>query len=281
MKEQFRITKIAYKFRQADILILFLGVTLNFCIGCQNRPQPNYFPEQDSIRVITYNVNWGFNNPQNVVSFLDDFSADVICLQETHRQWQGFLTKNLKEQYPYIVFKECGIAGGLAILSKYQIRDVNFIEPLPRGMFPALLVEIQTSVGEVQFLNVHLRPAVSKNGSFSLSAVYESHNIHSEEIQYFLSKAKSDKPLIIAGDFNENENDKAINHLIKNGFNDALSIYDTYGKTWAWKAASFINVKDRLDHIIFNNYLQCTAGRIVPVNASDHIPVLAVFVQAP
>ena len=87
------------------------------------------------------------------------------------------------------------------------------------------------------------------------------------------------RPLIIAGDFNENEKAKAIKWLLDQGCQDALSIYDRRTKTWIWPTPLGIKLKNRFDHIIVNSRLMCTAARVINVEASDHMPVMAVIVS--
>ena len=130
-------------------------------------PQPVFSPEQSHLKVVTYNVNWGFANPENVVNFLTEAGTDIVCLQETHRQWETALKARLKQRYPHCVFKEWGAAGGIAIMSRYELKNVTFIEPTA-GWFPALLADVQTPIGLVQILNVHLRPPLSDRGSASV-----------------------------------------------------------------------------------------------------------------
>ena len=86
-------------------------------------------------------------------------------------------------------------------MSQYELRNVRPLRPT-KGWFPGLLAEVESPVGLVQVLNVHLRPALSDRGSFAPSAYYDGPEIHLREIEGFLAYTDSDKPLIIAGDFN-------------------------------------------------------------------------------
>jgi len=254
-----------------------------FCLilaGCATAPKPNFSPAEPNLKVVTYNINWGCPQPAVVVDYLAESNADVICLQETHSQWEAILKYSLSARYPYSAFKGSAGAGGIAIMSKYPLRDAILIEP-NEGWFPALLATVQTPLGMVQILNVHLRPRLSNTGSVSVSAYLDAPDIHLKEISGFLTRADRDKPLIITGDFNENDDDKAIRWLIENGFNDTLRTFDTYTKTWVWNTSAGISLKARLDHIIINKYLNCTGSAVAPVRASDHLPVFATIILQP
>jgi endonuclease/exonuclease/phosphatase family metal-dependent hydrolase len=138
------------KVRIGTILLVFL-------MGCVPQRRPDFAPTEPNLKVITYNVNWGFVQPQRVVDFLAGADADIICLQETHSRWEAVLKARLGTRYPYCAFRDSPGAGGIAIMSRYRLRDVRVIEPND-GWFPAILADALTPVGEVQILNVHLRP---------------------------------------------------------------------------------------------------------------------------
>lgn len=255
--------------------VLILAVLL-LLAGCV-MPEANFKPDGASLTVVTYNVNWGFSGAERIVDFIAKSNADVVCLQETHSRWESFLRRRLGAEYPYCVFKDWSGAGGIAIMSKYKLRNVELIKPV-EGWFPALAADVETPVGEVKFLNVHLRPPLSEKGSATVSALYEVPKIHVKEIGSFMEEINESGPLLIAGDFNESDNGMAICGLIDNGFTDALSIYDKRSKTWNWELSYGVVLRERYDHVIFSKELKCTGAKVVKIGGSDHEPVLAVFV---
>ena len=261
-------------------------------VGCTSQPEPDPVstesvlvpteaepaPLAPTLRVVTYNINWGCPHPNQVASYLLESDADVICLQETHPQWETLLNDHLVETYPYGTFHTWRGAGGIAIISKYPLNNIRLLEPLA-GWFPALIVEVDTNLGTVQILNVHLRPPLDDNASATVSAYLDSSKIHQKELAGFLQSANLDEPLLITGDFNENEHRSAIKALLNDGFTDALSLYDTRSSTWSWRTSSEFTLKDRYDHILFNKHFNCTVAKVVDVRASDHQPVMAVLTE--
>lgn len=256
--------------------ILILPAFL-FLAGCV-MPKANFNPDEPSLSVVTYNVNWGLSGSERIVDFIGKSNADVVCLQETHSRWESVLRRHFGAEYPYCEFREWRGAGGIAIMSKYRLRNVELIKPV-EGWFPALTADVETPIGAVKFLNVHLRPPLSEKGSATVSALYEVPKIHVKEIGYFIEEIDGSGPLIIAGDFNESDNGMAISRLKDNGFTDALSIYDKRSKTWNWELSYGLVLRERYDHIIFSKELKCTGAKVVKVGGSDHEPVLAVFVS--
>jgi endonuclease/exonuclease/phosphatase family metal-dependent hydrolase len=162
-------------------------------------------------------------------------------------------------------------------MSKHQLSNVKVLSA-DAGWFPALIADVMTDLGSVQVLNVHLRPPLSDTGSATVSAYYESPNIHRKELADFLKAADLDAPLIIAGDFNENERRDAVKGLLDSGFCDALSLFDAKSKTWSWRVFPGLTLRNRYDHIVFSEHFRCTGAQVVDIRASDHRPVLAVFV---
>jgi endonuclease/exonuclease/phosphatase family metal-dependent hydrolase len=259
------------------IAIAALGV---LAAGCRSLPEPDFSPAEPNLKVITYNVNWGFAQPQNVVEFLSKGDADIICLQETHDRWEAVLRTHLATTYPYSIFEDwTGAAGGIAVMSRYALRNVRLLAAPAAGWFPAIRAEVETPIGPIQLLNVHLKPPVSEEGLVTASAYYTAPSVHLDELRVFLSTVDTHRPLIIAGDFNENEKAKAIKWLLDQGYQDALSIYDRRTKTWIWPTPLGIKLKNRFDHIIVNSRLMCTGARVINVEASDHMPVMAVIVS--
>ena len=262
-----------------------LGVTLSVAIviigGCQQFDDlrwPNFAPTRPHLSVVTYNVNFGLAQPDNVTQFLTESEAAVICLQETHPRWERVLRAALETEYPHCVFQEWQEAGGMAVMSKYELSRVRVVEP-QSGWWPGLLVEIEAPIGTVQVLNVHLKPPLSERGCVTLRACLEAVGIHCRELSEFLEHVDPDRPLIVAGDFNESEIGVALRSLLSRGFTSALSIFDVRSKTWYWKTALGIIFNDRYDHILYNDCLDCTGAEVAHAPGSDHMPVRAVMVQ--
>lgn len=260
---------------------VFAGSVLALAaMGCTRLPKPDFEPAVPHLNVVTYNVNWGCPRPDRVTAFLASEGFDVVCLQETHEKWQALLEASLGSRYPHTYFEHGRGAGGIAILSRHPLRIPRPLPPAA-GWFPALLADVETPLGTVQVLNVHLRPKVSDNGSVTVSALYYSPAIHREEIDSFLEATNPDVPLIIAGDFNESESGGAADRLVENGFSDALSLFDRRSKTWEWPLAFGASASARFDHVFFRPPLVCTGSEVRRVKASDHMPVVATVILVP
>lgn len=224
------------------------------------------------ISVLTYNVNYSFIN-ENIVSILESIDADVVCLQETNKEWEQIIRKGLKDKYPFINFKHSGRASGLATLSKYPIIKTVFIKNDP-GWFPARILTIKKDQDTIQILNTHLKPKLSEKGLIGWKAYFKADEIHIKELTHFIKNLNKNLPTIILGDFNENDNGKTLKWLKEEmNFDDALSKFNKRSKTWR-----FILLRGRFDHLCYNTQLNCTNAMVYKLGKSDHFPVMAEFV---
>jgi len=240
--------------------ILLSSILLSFC----------FLVKANNISVVSYNVNYSFIN-EGVVEILGNIDADVVCLQETNVSWEKILTKKLKNKYPFISFKHYGTAGGLAVLSKLPIVKSNYIKNSV-GWFPAWMITVLNGRDSIQLLNTHLKPGLTPKGRIGWNAYFKAEEIHIQEIKNFMKFLNPVLPTIILGDFNENDNGKSIKWLSKEGFFDALPLYDKKMKTWRW-----VILKGRYDHLIFNRNITCSEAKVFKQGKSDHFPIYGEF----
>ena len=229
------------------------------------------YAKADTLSVLTYNVNYHFIN-ENIGDILDSLDADIICLQETNKKWEEIISKSSKKKYPFILFKHYGTAGGLAILSKYPIIRQNYLKNVV-GWFPAWLITVKRNNDIIQLLNAHLKPKLTEKGRIGWKAFFKAEEIHIQELNQFVNELELKLPIIILGDFNENDNGKMMQYLKnKMTFEHALSKFDKKSKTWRW-----VLLRGRYDHITFNNQLTCIDAKVLKIGKSDHLPVLGKF----
>ena len=254
-------------------IILWLGV---LSVGC-NGVRPLVTPEGPHFTILTYNVNWGAPRPELAVEVLRQADADIVCLQETTRQWAAYLQAELSQRYPAMVFRESEYraAGGLAFLSKRRGDEVAYIRS-NTTWFDGWIMAFDTPAGRVQVLNVHLQPPVNDRGSVGASGYLASGDRRKREIIRFCQHRQAGVPMLIAGDFNEAERGPALAWLAGNGMVNALPQFDRATPTWRWRWGP-VNLRRRMDHIVYSADLCCYGAQVLRAGASDHLPVQAVF----
>ena len=248
-------------------------------LGCVRLRRPEE-PTGPSFTILTYNVNWGGPGPEQALAAIESLDADIVCLQETTSAWEQFLRPRLAPRYAHIRFRHTPQpGGGLAILSRWPFRDAGYVKARD-GWFPAWIVHAQTPAGQVQLMNVHLRPPLDARYGSAVRSYFTTREVRLREVQELHAHLEQGMPTLVLGDCNEHDTSRALAWLGKQGLRDALRDFDRHTNTWRWPYGP-ITVRRRLDHILYSPQLYCCSARVVKAGASDHFPVVAVFQRAP
>lgn len=230
------------------------------------------------IRVMSYNVNFGLAGDRAGVAAVAAEGADLVFLQETNPAWEAALTRTLKRTYPHRRFTppEDWPAGGMGLLSRFPIVALEELPPAG-GPFFAWRVVLDTNVGRIQVLNVHLRPPMSDSGSWVVG-YFSTREDRLHEIEAHALALAPSLPTLIVGDFNEEADGLAVQALARRGFVDAIATLHGNQPTWAWPLRG-ITLRFQLDHLLHDARFVTTASTIVSAGRSDHLPVWADFVR--
>ena len=163
-------------------------------------------------------------------------------------------------------------------MSKYPLSNKQIIES-KAGWFPGFYIKSTTPIGDIGILNVHLKPPLSDTGSADIYVYLNAGDVHLMELQQFFEAIDPAVPIVVAGDFNEDESGKACRWLTEQGYTDCLSQFDRKTPTWFWRTSAGFVLKNRYDHIFIASQLHCPGADVFKINASDHEPVLAVVQQ--
>jgi endonuclease/exonuclease/phosphatase (EEP) superfamily protein YafD len=236
-------------------------------------PQPK---AANQLRVMSYNVNFGIAGDPSTIDAIAFAHPDLVLLQETNETWQRTLTARLGADYPHIRFThpDSWPAGGMGVLSKYAVVSLQHLES-DGGMFFAWRIVLDTNLGRIQVLNVHLRPPMSDGGSWVVG-YWSTRDDRLREIQHHFEALDRKLPTMVVGDFNEEADGRAVQFLADRGFADALPAFAGKARTWEWPVGS-ITLKFQLDHIMHDAYFIPVTGAIVEAGRSDHKPIWVDF----
>jgi endonuclease/exonuclease/phosphatase (EEP) superfamily protein YafD len=245
--------------------------------GCSQRLAPEVpSGERPHLRVMTYNVNYGLAGDDATMDAIEAGDAEVVLLQETTPAWEAALRTRFAESHPHMQFHHCCGAGGLAILSKYPVVKEELLEPPEQaGWFPAWRLVVDSPLGQVQVLNVHLRPPVSDGGSV-VSGYFSTPPIRRAQIDAYQAALEPELPTLIVGDFNESASGSAIGLLDDRGYRSALPRFQGAQDTWRWNT-SVGTITSQLDHIVHDDKLVPLGVRVLGAGRSDHLPVVGDF----
>lgn len=257
--------------------MLVLACLLVACHGDATQVAP---PERPGVlRLMSYNVNFGIAGDPAGVAAVADAAADVVFFQETNAEWEAALTRGLVKRYPHRRFTPPvdWPAGGMGVMSRFPIVALEELPPVAGGPFFAWRVVLDTNVGRIQVLNVHLRPPMSDGGSWVVG-FFSTRETRLREIEAHAQSLAPSLATLVVGDFNEEADGLAVQALAKRGFVDAIATRHGNAPTWHWPLKG-ITLKFQLDHLLHDARLVATASSIVPAGRSDHFPIWADFVR--
>lgn len=227
-----------------------------------------------TLSVLTFNVNFGVGHDPRNVAAVSEADADLVLLQETTEQSETVFREALADHYPHMLFRDCCNAGGLGVLSKYPLLEEAYLEPTV-GWFPAWRVVVDSPLGRVQALSVHLRPPMSDRGSW-VAGYFSTRGVRRDEIAAFWSAMDPELPTIVAGDFNEDAGGRAIAYLAEMGLQSALPQVQPRAKTWRW-STGVGELRMMLDHVVYGAGLKQHGAEVLDRGTSDHLPVRVVL----
>lgn len=226
--------------------------------------------------VLSYNVNYGLAGDPSGLAAILDAEPDLVLLQETTPEWEQALRSSdpINAAWPHLHFHHCCGAGGLAILSRWPITELEILDPPlgPDAWFPAARAVIDMPAGKLELLDVHLRPPVKTADQGWIGALSSTPAVRVAEIEHYLPTLDPALPTIIAGDFNEGDGGSALDTLEAAGFTDTLAQLRVRGHTWRWGG-----LRARLDHVLVDEQLEPVRGEILDAGRSDHLPLRVVL----
>ena len=222
---------------------------------------------RSSITIVTYNVNFGLAGDPSSVEAIATSEADLVLLQETNEDWEEALRAALSDRYPHRRFHHCCRAGGLAILSRFPVHPRRVLHP-DVAWFPAWRGDVDSPIGTLQTLNVHLRPNVTDSGSVVLGLL-TTPRVRTTEMETYVEALDADLPAIVAGDFNE-EAGGGLRVLEARGLRAVAPA--GRASTWRW-STSLGEVDASLDHVVVSPELVADEPRVLRSGRSDHFPV--------
>jgi len=255
---------------------LFLCVSLACRSAAPTRAAREPEPGEPFVRILSWNVNYGLAGDPQAIAAIRASEADLVFLQETTPEWEAALRGELADAYPCMAFREGPGAGGQAVLSRWPFAEADFLPPV-HGWFPAWRLRLETPLGAVQALQVHLRPPLDEDGGF-LSAYVSTPPVREAELRDFAATLEPHLPTLVVGDFNEGPRGRAVSLLRERGFRSALGELAPGTPTWRW-TTSIGTLRATLDHVLHSDELEPLSARVVNAGRSDHLPIVAVFTR--
>lgn len=257
--------------------VRFLPLLALFLFAAVASPAPVRAAEPaKALRLMTYNLNYGNPDPNTSLDAIEKADADIVLLQEITHEWRQYLAKRFAKQYPHHAYRVyTRAAGGLAVLSKHPIeREELWAPPAGTGAwFPAQRLVFASPLGALQVLHVHLRPCL--DGGSWVKGFLTTPPLRRREIEAHWKKMDYQLPTVVAGDFNEDPDGRAVTYLTKHGMRRVPTTGPT---TWHYETVSSGKTHDLLkldiDHVMVDGHFSARDAHVMDVGASDHRPVV-------
>lgn len=234
--------------------------------------------------ILQWNV-WYLEDIKNIVSFLKENKADIICLQELtidfDKQNNIHTPDYIAKELGYnVYYQDIAFAGKTtklanAIFSKHKLTDTRTTwinQERGSGNYDdenRAYVEAKVSVygKELTVGTAHM----------SYTHAFEPTSRKLQEVDVLITAIKDNtKNFVLTGDFNAPPDSEVINRLVKYVKNLGPS-YDQ--KTWTTKPFSYngfeVNSLDyRLDYAFGSEDIATRSARVLKTEFSDHLPIL-------
>lgn len=217
--------------------------------------------EEDRLVLIAANVKLGNETTEPLIAWVREIQPDVLLTMETDETWDRALSA-LDGLLPNGVQEVTGSYYGIHLQSRLPITTVDVAWPAGSDT-PVIQVDFTLGSGElVRFVGIHPKPphwsqpSVRRDGQLLMAA---------------LRARESDRPTLIAGDFNAvpweptfrlmQRVGRLLDPRVRRGFLATHSA-DSWWMYWP------------LDHVLHQNGLRVTRMEVGPDIASDHYPLL-------
>lgn len=260
-------------------------------------------PPEGAIKVVSYNVaGYGYgvlglpnDEPSEVVSWLIDSDADIICIQEGGISAADARVNDvLKKKYEFSKEEVKDKGTALSLFSRFPILKSEFIEYESKGN-ASVAFEIDYHGKEVVIINNHLESnglsmevkqnfkQMVKGDLTAEEAKGESRVLfdrlrdavrkrapQAEAVAAYIAKCRDEgKSVIVCGDFNDNP----ISYTHRTIAKDLTDCYVSSGKGPGWSYARG-GMRVRIDNILCSDEWEPYGAKVdTKVTVSDHYPV--------
>lgn len=215
------------------------------------------------IRAMLMNINAGNGNTEQVLRSIEQFSPDLLLLEEVTPKWAHEL-EGLNATYPYRVEEPQAGCFGMMLLSKYPLEHGQVVQIGTAGV-PSIVAEMYSPQGVVSIIGTHPRPPVGADGSLQ-------RNIQLEDLPRIVHQQKN--PVLLIGDLNTTPWSSHFKQLLnESGLKNSMK---GFGHQPSWPSNMWF-MRIPLDHMLCSEGIVIHNRMIGKDVGSDHFPVIVDF----
>ncbi|MBE2253605.1 MAG: endonuclease/exonuclease/phosphatase family protein [Myxococcus sp.] len=232
------------------------------------------------LKLMAFNVLFTGSDDAASVKAIETESPEVVCLTELTPHFVKAFEGALSKTYPYRAFVPQAGTWGVGFASKRPLADVR-TGPVAPSKLPAMEARVQFDGRSVQLVCVHLMPPGGKHQKSDtfFDALEKNAVVRKKQAQTLVTRfEKTERPVVLLGDFNEEPNGEGLRALEAAGFTRGCALSKSSctatfpGPVFAWPAVF------NIDHV-FARGLTFTEAKTVRAGGSDHYPVTATLVS--
>lgn len=237
---------------------------------------------EEPVKLMAFNVLFEGADDAASVKAIEAEAPEVVCLTELTPHFVKAFEGALSKTYPHRAFVPQAGTWGVGFASKRPLTDVR-TGPVAPSKIPAMEARVQFDGGSVQLVCVHLIPPAGKHKKSDtfFDALEKNAAVRKKQAQTLITRfEKTERPVVLLGDFNEEPNGEGLRALEAAGFTRGCGLSKSScsptfpGPVIAWPAVF------NIDHV-FARGLAFTEAKTVRAGGSDHYPVTATLVATP
>lgn len=259
---------------------------------------------ENSIKILSFNVNHFYtylknkDNSDNIIQFIADQKADIICLQETKLQKKGELNPlQLKTRFPginHLQLAHQSSWNGPVTFSRFPIINMGEIR-FERSNNMIIYTDMLIDGDTIRVYNCHLQSYGIRPEDYSMIDSMALQNVKIDEVKSLGRKLREGYkmrstqveilktnieqcpyPVIVCGDFNDTPNSFTY-RIIGDKLTDAfVESGKGISNTYRGKLPSY-----RIDYIMYSPEFQSFNYKRYRVNYSDHYPITTDLIKKP
>lgn len=211
--------------------------------------------KEEKLTIAHFNTSSATDGYESILNAVLKSGADIVSFQEVTPDWNLFLSKSLRDIYPYTSSNVRIDPYGMAIFSKVEINTVDtfHFENIPHQM-----INIPVSDNrDINIVSAHVLPPLGQR-------LNEKATKYLETIASKISIKES--PSIVLGDFNMVYWSNEIR-----SFTDQADLENSRRDV----SANLLSIP--YDHIFYTSDLECTEFRDINDTTSNHLGILGTY----
>lgn len=218
-----------------------------------------------STRVLFANVRFNNQDYDALRRLVELENPDVVGLAEVDDAWLEALS-TLQSEYPHRVLHPDIDANGLALFSRFPVRELQISPYVQGGMQAALIVDLEMPRAKVSFYLAHTKSPTTP-GSAAMR------NVQLQELSRMI-RADQNREQILIGDLNITPWSPHYAPLEADAKLSNAAIGRGYWPTWpAWMPGASL-LKIPIDHCLVSEGLRVQNFRTGATIGSDHLPLI-------